>query len=375
MRAKIMLIGLGDLGGVLLDLMLRMPEAVELVVGTRNLARDQMRCRLSQLAAEGQGSLSRVRAVALDLNDVGATAATLEKEAPELVLSTATMATWWLPDLLPKEDAQAIHQAGFGVWLPCHLAPTLLLMKAVRAANYRGHVLTAPYPDVVNDALGKVGLAPTCGIGNVAEIVAKIHAHTAQKIGCARNQIQISLVAHHALVHYAYAHEAWPVTEDIPPFLLSIRHEGKPITDEVDGRALLLAPEPIAAGRVTHILTASLTVPLVRAFMSQRPVALHAPGVHGLPGGYPVLVSEAGVVLNLKEKDREQAIATNQRAQRYDGIESVLSDGTVIMNEANAAQLRTLIGYCPTHVRLDEVQEQAAEIVRAYQEFANPKRS
>ena len=60
MNAKIMIVGLGDLGSVFLDLLLRIPESVEVVVATRNLKRAAPRCNLAQLAALAQGSLSRV---------------------------------------------------------------------------------------------------------------------------------------------------------------------------------------------------------------------------------------------------------------------------------------------------------------------------
>lgn len=373
MRAKIMLIGLGDLGGVLLDLLLRMPEPVEVLVGTRNLERDLPRCNLSQLAAEAQGSLSKVRAVKVDLEDVGQTADTLRTEVPDLVLSTATMATWWLPDLLPPEPAQAIYRAGFGVWLAVHLAPTLLLMQAVREASYRGPVLTAPYPDVVNCALGKVGLAPTCGIGNVAEIVAKLQSLAAGRLGCARNQIEVSLVAHHALVHYAYSERVWSADEPIPAFHLTIHKDGSDVTAQLNARDTMLGPISIAQGRATHRLTASVTLPLLRALLGEDRVPLHAPGVHGLPGGYPVLVSRAGVALNLQGIEQAQAIAINQQAQPFDGIEAVLADGTVIVKQENAAQLEKIIGYCPTRISLAEVQNQARELVGAYKKFAKEK--
>lgn len=373
MRAKIMLIGLGDLGGVLLDLLLRAADPVEVLVGTRNLERDLPRCNLSQLAAEAQGSLSKVRAVKVDLEDVGQTADTLRAEAPDLVLSTATMATWWLPDLLPSETAQAIYRAGFGVWVAVHLAPTLLLMQAVRDANYRGPVLTAPYPDVVNCALGKVGLAPTCGIGNVSEIVAKLQSVAAGRLGCAHNQIEISLVAHHALVHYAYSIHPQPVDKPIPPFHLKINKDGRDVTEQLDASATMFTPITIAQGRATHLLTASVTLPLLRALLGENQVSLHAPGVHGLPGGYPVLASRAGVELNLQGVEREQAIAINQQSQPFDGIEAVLADGTVVVKQENAAQLKKIIGYCPTRIPLAEVQNQARELVRVYQNFAKEK--
>lgn len=375
MNAKIMIVGLGDLGSVFLDLLLRMPESVEVVVATRNQERAAPRCNLAQLAALAQGSLSRVRLVWLDLDDVAATARTMSTEQPEILLSTATMSTWWLPELLPPEDARTIRAAGFGVWLPVHLAPTLRLMRAVREARFKGFVLTAPYPDVVNCALGKVGLAPTCGIGNVAEIVPKLLRRAVTALDCRPAHVRISLVAHHALVSYAYRSEAPRPGEAIPPFLLQVEQEGQDMSGQLDLRDLMLVPEPITGGRATHLLTASVTIPLIRALMQDVPLALHVPAPVGLPGGYPVTVSRAGVELALGSIPLADAIAANTAAQRFDGIDAVLDDGTVVLDPGNVARLQSVLGPCAGRISISEVEDQATDLVRRYQAFAKKRGS
>ena len=373
MDAKIMIVGLGDLGSVFLDLLLRIPESVEVVVATRNQERAAPRCNLAQLAALAQGSLSRVRLVRLDLDDVAATARTISAECPEILLSTATMSTWWLPDLLPPEDARSIRRAGFGVWLPVHLAPTLRLMRAVREARFKGFVLTAPYPDVVNCALGKVGLSPTSGIGNVAEIVPKLLRRAAAALDCQPEHVRISLVAHHALVSYAFRSVAPQPGEAIPPFLLRVEHQGKDMSGQLDLRDLMLGPEPLTGGRATHLLTASVTIPLIRALMQDVPVALHAPAPAGLPGGYPVTVSRAGVELALGSIPLADAIAANTAAQRFDGVDAVLDDGTVVLDPDNVAQLQSVLGPCAERISISEVEDQATDLVRRYQAFAKKR--
>ena len=373
MNAKIMIVGLGDLGCVFLDLLLRIPESVEVVVATRNLERAAPRCNLAQLAALGQGSPSRVRHVRLDLDDVAESARTISAEQPEILLSTATMATWWLPDLLPQEEARTIRRAGFGVWLPVHLVPTLRLMRAVREAQFKGFVLTAPYPDVANCALGKVGLAPTSGIGNVAEMVPKLLRRAAAALDRRPGQVRISFVAHHALVNYVYRSVTPQPGEDIPPFLLRVEHQGRDMSGQLDLRDLILAPEPITGGRATHLLTASVTIPLVRALMQDVPIALHVPAPAGLPGGYPVTVSRAGVELALGSIPLADAITANTEAQRFDGVDAVLDDGTVVLNPDNVAKLQSVLGPCAARISMSEVEDQATDLVRRYQAFAKKR--
>jgi hypothetical protein len=373
MQAKIMIVGLGDLGSVFLDLLLRIPETVEVVVATRNQERAALRTNLARLAALAQGSRSHVRLIKIDLDDVAATAKAIAVERPEILLSTATMATWWLPDLLPAEDARAIRRAGFGVWLPVHLAPTLRLMRAVREARFDSFVLTAPYPDVVNHVLSKVGLAPTAGIGNVAEIIPKLVRGAAAALHCQPEQVQISLVAHHALVNYAYSETRSQLDEAVPPFILRVAKDGRDVSSELDLRSLVLAPEPIAAGRATHLLTASTAIPLIRALIQEDPIALHAPAPGGLPGGYPVMASGAGVEPSLNGIPIADAIAANTASQKFDGIDRILDDGTVVLDPERVLQLQSVLGLSAERVSISEVEEQAAELVRRYTAFAKKR--
>lgn len=375
MNTKIFIVGLGDLGAVLLDLILRMPEELEVVVATRNVARAAPRCNLAQLGALAQGSLSKVRLIHLDLDDLSATAETIDREKPAVLISTATMATWWLPSLLPVEDAKAVLRAGFGVWLPVHLAPTLRLMRAVRQANFAGFVLTAPYPDAVNHVLSKIGLAPTSGIGNVAEMVPKIQRRAAEELHCSVSQISARFVAHHALGKYVFK-EAYPEPDEVaPPFLLRVACDGYDVTEKIAIRRLVFSPEPIPEGRLTHLLTASSTIPLIRALLQDVPVPLHVPAPGGLPGGYPVSASRAGVELALGEIPLRDAVSVNEKSQIFDGISSILHDGTVVLADDNVRQLKSVLGECPRQIAISVVEEQAADLVARYQKYAEKRGS
>jgi hypothetical protein len=136
---------------------------------------------------------------------------------------------------------------------------------------------------------------------------------------------------------------------------------------------LILGPEPLTGGRATHLLTASVTIPLTRALMQDVPVALHAPAPAGLPGGYPVTVSRAGVELALGSIPLAEAIAANTAAQRFDGVETVLDDGTVLLNPDNVAQLQSVLGPCAARISISEVEDQATDLVRRYQAFAKKR--
>src|SRR5215472_6543651 len=141
-KSTILLVGLGGLGSVLLEQLAREDGIGRIVVASRNAERGAARCNLARLGALAQGRDPDIRFVPLDLRECEATAGLIQREAPDVIVSTATRMTWWLPELLPAPHADAVKRAGFGMWLPIHLTLTRRLMEAVRAAGYDGHTLT-----------------------------------------------------------------------------------------------------------------------------------------------------------------------------------------------------------------------------------------
>lgn len=365
---KIMLIGLGDLGSVLLELLVREPGIGQVVVASRNAERGLARCNLACLGALAQGCSPQVRFTPLDLDDQPATVDIIRREAPDLILSTATRQTWWLPALLPPAQAGRLQQAGFGIWLPVNLALTYKLMAAVRAADYQGPTLTAPFPDVVNPVLDRLGLAPTCGIGNVDEIVPKVRLLVAERLNVAVAAVQVWLVAHHALGAAAFGDTG---ATEMPPYFLRVEVGGQDATESVQAAELLRAAYPVTQGRATHFLTAGSTIRLIRALLAGRDTLLHAPAPNGLPGGYPVLAGRRQVrPAIIPGLSLAEAVAINERSHRFDGIERIEADGTVVFCPDSAAIVRDMLGYDCDRLSPAEVEFRASELIARFREFA-----
>ena len=69
---------------------------------------------------------------------------------------------------LPKPAFEKLVQAKPGPWLPLTLVLVYKLMQAVKQTGLPITVLNGGSPDNAHAVLGKVGLAPTSGIGNLA---------------------------------------------------------------------------------------------------------------------------------------------------------------------------------------------------------------
>jgi len=362
----ILIAGLGDLGSVALELLAREQWPGRVIAGCRTLGRAEASVNLARLGAIAQGMRPNLEAASLDLDDVERTAELIRQLSPDIILSTATRQSWRAPDALPVEARNRLAAAGFGAWLPIHLILSLKLMQALRVSGVETRTLIAPFPDVSNCVLSRLGLEPTCGVGNIAEIVPKIESLAAIKLGVPIDDVSVTLVAHHALQDYV----SESPTDEGPPFFLRIMHAGTNVTEIIGGSDLPHQAYPMPSGRRTHFLTASSIVRIMTALMGKE-ARLHAPGPEGLPGGYPVLVGPRGVnVPPIDGLSRQAAIEINEASHRFDGIEAIGSDGTVVFRERTVEVLSKELGYRCQHLSPPEIENRAGELLARFREYA-----
>lgn len=364
---RIMLVGLGDLGSAVLEFLAREPGLGPILVVSRNATRGERRVNLARAGATAQGFTPSIRFAPLDLDQSGRLSALVAREQPEIILSTATRQTWWLADLLPPGQAARLRRARFGAWLPLHLSLTLKLMRELRAARYRGITLTAPFPDVVNVVLDRLGVAPDCGVGNVEEVATKVRLMTARNLQEPAEDVRVTLVAHHALVSAAFE----GTERSLPPYFLRVFCRSQDVTDAAGGEQLLRVPYPLPPGPAINFLTAGCTVRLIRALGRDSETALHAPAPAGLAGGYPLLVSTGGIRLApIEGLPHEQAVAINEASHRFDGIERIESDGTVVFCREDVEVLRETLGYEANSLKPGDADGEAEELAAKLHEFA-----
>jgi hypothetical protein len=347
--ATVLVIGLGDLGTRVFDALARLPEVERLVGAGRDEERGRARAGQTALVASLAGGPRHVAFEPVDLEDAAAAASLLRRLDPEVVVTAASRHTWWRP--FTDERLGALP---FGVWLPFQLVLVRKLMEARREAGIAARVVCLPYPDGVGPALAPLGLAPDLGAGNVAETAPKLEVLA----GTARDEVRVRLVMHHAAQRVAFGGAAG----DEPPWAAEVLVRGKRLPDD-EVRRLFRAPWPLPQGRDTHELSAAATAHAVRALLADEPTATHAPAPNGLPGGYPVRLSRRGVELDLPaDLSREEAIALNERAARFDGIERIQPDGTIVFTGEVAAATERLLGLRLERVGPDEMDEVADEL-------------
>ena len=296
--ATVVVIGLGDLGSRVLDILARSQRLERLVGSSRDAEHGEARAAQCRLVAALQGGPRQVEFVRNDVSDIAATAGLLRSLDPDVMVTAASRHTWW---------RRGVEGVPYGAWLPLQLTLVRDLVRARNDAGLGAPIVCLPFPDNVGPALAPLGLAPELGAGNVTETAAKLEL-------LAGEGAEARLVLHHAAQRYAFPDfAALGGGETEEPRVGGGGARGRRAPGRTSAcRELFHAPWPLPWGRDSHDLTAAATAQIVEALLSDEPVRTHAPAPDGRPGGYPLLVSRGRIELDLPAGlSEDEAVAIN----------------------------------------------------------------
>jgi len=372
---RVLMIGLGHLGVRVLEVLLRDPGPHVYLLAGREPERIRRVANLARQYGAAFGDRVAVEPVEIDVADIAATAATLERLDPDLIFAAVSLQSWWVVSTLPPALAAALEPACVGPWLPMHLTLIYELMQAVRAAGSDATVVNAAYPDVTHPVLATADLAPDVGIGNIAIPLVGLRLALADEHGVDLDRVQIRAVFHHHVNYKAtrsgdprpapFHVSAWLGAPDQPA-------AGEPLP--VDP-ATVFAPLATTLKRASgphfqHIAAAAAGV-VLRALLDETETYTHAPGPAGLPGGYPVRIAEGVVQVTLPDgMDLATARRINDGGALLDGIERIADDGTVHFRAENAEPLRQYLGYDASPLPLAESRARSVDLMQRFVELA-----
>jgi hypothetical protein len=371
-KKKLLIVGAGQLGRQILQILA--PRNVFIFyVANRKLENAQGICNLVRQGCLQIGVNCVLHPVALELgtSQIDENAAVIARIRPDIILNCASLQPWrWLREL-PAPLYAALELAQLGPWLPMHLVLAYDLMRAVVSSRVKALTVNAAYPDVVNVVLDKVGLAPHVGVGNVANLIPAMRMAIARLALCDSQRVQVKLAAQHFLSHHL-------TRVGIPTqahYRLSYRIDGKDCTGTFDDALIFNGVCTHFRSLDDQFLTAASAVSVVENLFSLEETETHAPGPHGLPGGYPVRIGMGQVLLSLPYGvSRSEAISVNQLGQCQDGISEVHADGRVSFESEQMAIMETVLGFSIQSMHLTDVHGWAEELGRKYQELVNDNR-
>ena len=344
-QKSLLIVGLGDLGGHVLEFLAREPNIP--TITTVDIDEDWgVRKTNSALAGAAQmGYYPDIEFVRLDAFDVDRMAEFLGKLKPTVIYNGMTLQSWWVITRLPEDAYKAIDEARFGPWFPMHFVPAYKLMQAVKKTGIETHVVNAAFPDLVNPALAKIGLAPTVGIGNIDNICCTLRLVASKMFEAPMRSVQIFMVAPHYFSYYA----ARFGEDGGAPYYLKVMIDDRDVTPEIDPREFLGNVRTIGKrpGSIqAHPVVASSACKIIQGILLDTKELGHAPGPNGLPGGYPIRLRASGVEVFLPAGlALDEAVRMNNEAQVLEGVESVEDDGTVVITDRATAVFKKLLDF------------------------------
>ncbi|HEU5376239.1 MAG TPA: hypothetical protein VFV38_12410 [Ktedonobacteraceae bacterium] len=371
----IFFVGVGKLGSQILDLLLRVPGDRRFLVGGRHPEALRQRVNLSFLAAVQLGYTPEVECIPLDLNNIERTAESLAHFRPDLIVCAATLQSSHGMQGLPSSFLEQLARAPMGPRIPLHLTLVYKLMQAVHLAGvqHTTQVLNAILPDIVHPILDKVNLAPTTGIGDLANNIPALRLSLAWKLGVSVDQVEVRLVMARWVSY-------WMSRQNMgtAPFHLTVLVEGEDWTHRIDHKhvfEMLPLKWKRLGGDPGLLMTATSAAVVFSALVGNQRIITHVPGPHGLPGGYPVQVDARGVKVALPpDLSLEAAKKINEAGLCLDGIEHIDENGTVFFTEEAISIYQTLLGYDCRSLSLGNMEGRAKELQDRYERVKLDKR-
>jgi len=366
---KVLMVGTGDVGTHILEILARHPLPVDLIVGDVDEEKARLLTNNALIGSALHDLHPSMRPQKIDLFDVEGTAELIAKEKPSVVINCTVMHTWHLIRQLPEEIYARISSATLGAWLPCQVTLAMKLGEAIKQSGQTPHYINTSLSCLTNPVLGKMGLPPTIGIGNVDLIAPAIKTYVAQQKGVPRKSVEVFLVCHHQ--HWVYPREAG--YKPGAPYFLKILIDSQDVTSEFDTDKVMYDSVKLYPPGINFTtVSASSTIKNMFALLYDQNLRTHSPGPNGLPGGYPVRLNAQGAKVVLPpEISLDEAIAMNEESGRLDGIEEIKDGGTVVFTDYAHEIMKEMLGFdCKTFAP-SESEDRARELIARYKELTD----
>jgi hypothetical protein len=358
--STVMLFGIGDLGGWTLEFLARSEGVSNIIACDIREDFPRMKTECVAIGAGQQGYTKDILFQKCDVTDTDATVELLKKHNPDVIYSALTLLGWMEMRVIPRAVGEDYHKAT-ACLIPLNVPLISRLMKARNKACLTAPVINNSYPDVTNVVLWRNGLGPLVGAGNLDISVGEIRRKLSILESVPMRDVTVYLIAGHAIVSQG--------TRTGMPFFFKAMVGDKNITDKHDIHALisdsLFRATPADKARwLNEPYIAASAVRNIKAIINDTNEFAHSPGPNGLPGGYPMRIGARGVEVVLpKEVTLEEAVKINLDGLKYDGVEEIKKDGTVVLTTEAYDTGEELYGLGLREYRFADMEDIARELV------------
>lgn len=363
----VMIFGLGDLGGWVLEFLARRQGVTTIIGCDKRADWGSKKIDVAAVGAGAEGYDKTLKFEECDVFDTDRTAELISKYQPDFIYCGMTLMSWSVYTYLPHDIHELTKKIAGGPVVPVHLTLIYKLMQAVKKSGTNPVVLNNSWPDIVNPMLWGAGLGVLVGGGNLDNIVNEIKRKISVKEDVPMSAVTVYFLCEHVI-------NVMGVRTGIPYFL-KIMIGDKDVTSRYDAASLisdrLMAPcPPEWISWIVHPEVASSTVKNIMAVLNDTNEFTHSPGPNGLIGGYPMRIGAKGVKIELPEgMTMEQAIKYNTDQAKYEGVEAIKEDGTLIVTEEAYQITKKLLGLECREIKVADTAEWSKELIQAFKKL------
>ena len=365
-KVRIMIIGLGSVGGYLLDYLLSSgDEGMEICVVGRNhekMVSDVNIVRVASLI-RGQNRCNVDIFSNVDLNDISTIEACLKDWQPDIIVNSSRAYSGLKYGSISWKSVRA-----YGIWAPLAIKYIKNIMEAYENVGSNAIVINTSYSDAVIPWLKSAGKAyPDFGSGNINHLIPRIRFAVAEEKGISDYwNIEVTYAVSH--FHDVVISKEGQ-TEGVEQ-LIDIRYQGERLNLDMDKvfSACRIAM-PVDAKR--NMMNASSNFEIIQAILGAvrngEDRKLHCPGVFGEIGGYPVRIN--GVKDRVEACIDETCFALDKMREKnkesiyLDGVENV-EDGILYYTDELIEKVRKAFGVTlPKEVPFAKIEQTANFII------------
>ncbi|AZO79942.1 MULTISPECIES: hypothetical protein [unclassified Bosea (in: a-proteobacteria)] len=281
-------------------------EPVEVIIAGRNRERLNWLRTAANARSALFGKKARFTTHAVDLLAPNASDEMLAATAPRIAVQAASIQTSQVIAQSGNAWTQLVAEGGLSATAVFQALLSSRVAAAITRSGKPVTLVNCGFPDVVNGMIRAMGHDVACGMGNVA-ILSNVFAGSAATPPGAKVKV---------LAHYQNL-AAWRRRpEERSGRAPRVWLDGIEVED-VYGRFadIQLTPEPVIE------ISGASGVPMLLAMAANRSWRGHVPGPNGLPGGYPVWLTDGTLELDLPDGVAQaEAIAWNASFEEENGL-------------------------------------------------------
>lgn len=264
-------------------------------------------------------NIPEISATQLDMLDTLALDTYCSECQADLIINCASLLSPWAYLQATNSEGRALGTVGFAAQLCSQLAPVLQLADALNRTNSDIALINGAFPDAVNVVLGKLGLAPLCGIGNGGMLY--------RVIRLLQPEADIKVVAHHAVVQALLTGQFYPYDNYCHIEIDGVSRRWSELTKN---------SYPLQRNSELNSLTAAHAVDVIQALLYPETILKTTiPAPYGLQGGYACRIQAGKIERLAPDRMNEQDIKTMlTTSAEMDGIADINENGVVHYTES-----------------------------------------